>query len=206
MYPNTMLAKLTSEKWCSDINAEIFVERNGKRFQYVLDYLRDGEVTLPITETKEMIICELKYFGVEFDEDKIDEKDMNKSLCMKTLSTFLDDLKDQAIRKSFESKCITLVVGIIKLYFRKGACSLTNRGFLIRLDDFSDEEKTNISELRKSHTDRVIIEGANTYLQNVGFIIAQDWKLHTCNVKNKEQNQMVTSTKQINSKKRRRHL
>ena len=129
-----------------------------------------------------MIICELKYFGVEFDEDKIDEKATNKSLCMKTLSTFLDDLKDEAIQKSFESKCITLAIGIIKLYFREGACSLTNQVFFLLLDDFSNEEKTNIEELRKSHKDQDIIEEANTHLQHVGWKIAEDWRLRECSL------------------------
>jgi hypothetical protein len=36
-YPDTMLASLISERWQEDPTTEIFIDRNGQRFQYVLD-------------------------------------------------------------------------------------------------------------------------------------------------------------------------
>lgn len=68
--PNSMLTRIASKQWHTD-DSEIFIDRNGSRFQYVLDYLRDGRVILPISECKEAIVSELEYYNIDFDEDYI---------------------------------------------------------------------------------------------------------------------------------------
>jgi BTB/POZ domain len=65
-YPDTMLFQSASEIWKEDPEAEIFIPRNGSRFQYVLDYLRDGILSLPSSESEEDILLELEYYGVNF--------------------------------------------------------------------------------------------------------------------------------------------
>ena len=40
-YPNTLLTTIASDRWQKNEDTEIFIERNGLRFQFVLDYLRD---------------------------------------------------------------------------------------------------------------------------------------------------------------------
>ena len=74
MHPNTMLARSASEQWLQNPDAEVFVERDGIRFGYVLDYLRDdGSVILPMTVPKPSFLADLVYYGVEnVDESKID--------------------------------------------------------------------------------------------------------------------------------------
>ena len=52
MHPDTMLARMVSEQWQADPSKEVFIERNGSRFEYVLDYLRDGKVSLPFSVCK----------------------------------------------------------------------------------------------------------------------------------------------------------
>lgn len=49
-HPNTMLARLASETWNGQgkEDEEIFIERDGERFRYVLDFLRHGKVLLPL--------------------------------------------------------------------------------------------------------------------------------------------------------------
>jgi BTB/POZ domain len=47
----------------------IFIERNGARFGFVLDYLRDGSVTLPVTVAKAAFLTDLDYFGVPYSEE-----------------------------------------------------------------------------------------------------------------------------------------
>ena len=73
MHPNTMLAQSASEQWLQNPDAEVFVERDGIRFGYVLDYLRDdGSVILPMTVPKPSFLADLVYYGVEnVDESKI---------------------------------------------------------------------------------------------------------------------------------------
>ena len=73
-YPDTMLARMVSEAWNSDDSGdesdkdkkELFIDRNGERFQYVLDYMRDGsDVSLPVLVSKEGFLKDLEYFGFE---------------------------------------------------------------------------------------------------------------------------------------------
>ena len=42
----------------------IFIDRDGLRFRYVLDYLRDHEINLPMTESREAMHKELEYYGL----------------------------------------------------------------------------------------------------------------------------------------------
>jgi hypothetical protein len=84
-YPDTMLAKNAEEQWHKDPNEEIFIDRNGFRFQFVLDYLRDGKVSLPPTITKASLISDLQYFGVDnIQEDTMDESSLTTALYMKS--------------------------------------------------------------------------------------------------------------------------
>jgi len=80
-YPDMMLTKSASEQWQKDPNAEIFIERNGARFQYVLDFLRDGVVDLPVTESKSALVNELEYFGIDTSNvDAINDSKSSKIL------------------------------------------------------------------------------------------------------------------------------
>jgi hypothetical protein len=72
MHPNTMLARSASEQWQANPGGEIFLERDGDRFKYVLDYLRDdGRVYLPANVFMAAFLADLVYYGIEVDESKI---------------------------------------------------------------------------------------------------------------------------------------
>ena len=89
-FPNTLLARAASKEWRNDddegstttCTASIFIDRDGERFRYVLDYMRDGKVHLPLTESKAALLHELQYFGFE-DVD-------GDSLVNATSSSFLE--------------------------------------------------------------------------------------------------------------------
>ena len=68
MHPQSMLARMVSKQWQEDSCAEIFIERDGSRFKYVLDYLRDGNVLLPVSFAREKLLDEFKYFCIELPE------------------------------------------------------------------------------------------------------------------------------------------
>lgn len=71
-YPKTLMARKISRTWQLNPKASIFIDRNGDRFQYVLDYMRDGEVHLPLSVPKESFILDLEYFGfVDIDPQSI---------------------------------------------------------------------------------------------------------------------------------------
>jgi hypothetical protein len=74
-----MLASLVSERWNNHDDETtgnneaktIKLERNGFRFQFVLDYLRDGTVSLPLTVSKDALLLDFAYFGILVDQTKI---------------------------------------------------------------------------------------------------------------------------------------
>jgi hypothetical protein len=153
MHSNTMLAKSASVNWQKDPEAEIFIERNGIRFQFVLDYLRDGKVTLPVTESKEMLISELEYFGVEYDEEMIDEKFILRSKSLKSISAAMVELQyiiasEDAAHKTIEaqSRIAQYVIDIIKVYVGEGAPSLQKSEFDY-YDHFNEAQKSNYHKL-----------------------------------------------------------
>jgi hypothetical protein len=64
-FPNTMLTRMASETWHQDPQAIMFIERDGQRFRYCLDYMRDGKVHLPLAISREALLAYLEYFGFE---------------------------------------------------------------------------------------------------------------------------------------------
>jgi hypothetical protein len=64
-YPKTMLATSASKQWHENPDGEIFIERDGKRFRLVLDYMRDGRVHLPIRASRDALLLDLEYYGFE---------------------------------------------------------------------------------------------------------------------------------------------
>ena len=90
LFPDTMLSRMVSKTWAHDDDdgrkeeIPIFIERNAERFQYVLDYMRDGQVvSLPVTVSKKGFLKDLEYYGFE----NVDASSV--SLCP-SLSTYLD--------------------------------------------------------------------------------------------------------------------
>lgn len=78
-YPNTMLSRMVSERTCLDKSqdAPLFIDRNADRFQYVLEYMRNGqEISLPITISRDGFLRDLEYFGFEnVDRNRVTVED-----------------------------------------------------------------------------------------------------------------------------------
>ena len=79
IYPDTMLAKLVSKEWNSGSDERlvttkpIFLDRNGYRFKFVLDYMRDQKVVLPYHVSKGELLLDFEYLGLMayVDQDNI---------------------------------------------------------------------------------------------------------------------------------------
>ena len=56
--------------------SEIFIERDGDLFRHVLSYLRDGRVVLPMTASREGLMLELQYYGI----DRVEKGNIDDSL------------------------------------------------------------------------------------------------------------------------------
>jgi BTB/POZ domain len=72
-FPNTMLSMAATDITTNNHDNPIFIERNGYRFQYVLDYKHDGNKMLnflPGSIRKELLFMDLEYFGfVDYKEE-----------------------------------------------------------------------------------------------------------------------------------------
>jgi BTB/POZ domain len=70
LYPHTMLARIAAAAWtggkCHDPSDPVFIDRDGDLFRYVLNYMRNnGEVSLPMTESKQSFLKEMEYYGFD---------------------------------------------------------------------------------------------------------------------------------------------
>ena len=74
-YPDSMLFKIASDTWIhagsGDPEEPIFIERNGTRFEYVLDYMRDNRVCLPQTVPRSQFVLDMEYYGLELQDDHV---------------------------------------------------------------------------------------------------------------------------------------
>ena len=68
-----MLRKITSETWnetdesdADKAQEEIFIERDGATFQFILHYMRDGKVILPLSIPRAQLVSELCSFSSFF--------------------------------------------------------------------------------------------------------------------------------------------
>jgi len=64
-FPSTILVRSASEEWKPESDTPIFLDRDADQFRYVLDYMRNTKVALPLTESKAALVKDLEYYGFE---------------------------------------------------------------------------------------------------------------------------------------------
>jgi hypothetical protein len=194
-HPNTMLANIASEKWQEDPEAEIFIERNGNRFQYVLDYMRDGKVVLPVTESKESVLAELKYFGVEANKSEVSDTSAKRADCVKSYSTVIQDLKDKIEKDHMDYRCARYALDIITTYTDK---VVNVHGYTTEVQSLcfnQNNKKENRRELLKIGSQEVLGKVDN-HLSPLGL------KLRSIGKYNEDANVELVGTARANKKRR----
>ncbi|GFH56364.1 POZ domain-containing protein [Chaetoceros tenuissimus] len=63
-FRGSMLQREASRVWNEGAD-EVFIEGNGHRFQYVLDFMRYRKVTLPSSERNDVFVTEMEYYGLQ---------------------------------------------------------------------------------------------------------------------------------------------
>ena len=126
-HPDTMLSRMVSDTWQTeedgaDDEEGCFIERNGARFAYVLDYMRDGCVSIPGGNsacTKSAMLNELQYFGFgDVDAEAIQVEfshiDAPKYIARLTKDFQLerDDLVRSRDELNSDILCLTIAHGI----------------------------------------------------------------------------------------------
>lgn len=64
-----MLRRISSDAWkesaTNNATDDIFIDRNGARFQYVLDYMRDSRAALPLTIPRSAFVGDLEFLSID---------------------------------------------------------------------------------------------------------------------------------------------
>ena len=164
-HPDTMLARIASEQWQQDPDAEIFIERDGKIFRHVLSFLRDDNVNLPITVSKEMLINELSYYGIDFEEAKIHEKASNIAMCIKSVKNGIEELEKKSrllLAQSLSSKLAAKIIKKFYLSMTEGTLACTFIG-----DDRENAENVE-TLIRILGSKKEVTKEINSHLENYG--------------------------------------
>jgi hypothetical protein len=68
-----MLRKITAGNDSSDPEhgKEIFIERDGERFKFILDCMRNDKVSLALSISRSQFMSDMEYYGIHFNESKI---------------------------------------------------------------------------------------------------------------------------------------
>ncbi len=187
IHPNSMLAKSASDQWQEDPEAEIFMEGDGTRFRYVMDYLRHRSVSLPPNETKEALVKEMEYYGIDVDEDAIDDTAMHKAKSVDSMGIAMMDLsknivnlkskfvaeKDDSDKAEVKYRCGVLARDYIKVYLLKLALPDYRKGqsydvvFELNRDDEARKNIEALNLLVNCNHEKVRKE-VNVHLRSVG--------------------------------------
>jgi hypothetical protein len=171
-HPDSMLAKCICKKWRADPTVESFIDRNGTRFQYVLDYMRDGEVILPITETKEAVLAELAYFGIEADAKKVNDSGARHVGCVDSYNNALNDLQNKIARDEIEYRSKKLALDIIIRFtgevVTSRSCTSEPIQISFRNKVVSSDSRDNLSDLFQMNKVEQISKAVNRQLNPLG--------------------------------------
>jgi hypothetical protein len=112
----TMLKKLVSDKWTAGHDEEsIFIDRDGERFKYILDWYRDGKIIVPKTVALDAVKSDAEFFGLP--ENAIIEKELPVDSCDKLLSVLSDGAKYlEKLNATFDESVLEKTVSIIAIW------------------------------------------------------------------------------------------
>lgn len=113
-YPSCMLSTICSKTWVQadagtatvkEAAEEIFIDRNGQRFQYVLDYMRDSRVELPLSIPRSQFVTDMEFFGLDYKEESIILSPANARELFHSLSCYRDYFtsKSEEIEAGYKS-------------------------------------------------------------------------------------------------------
>ena len=113
-YPNSMLYSLASGKWNEDpCSSEIFIERDGERFKYCLDFLRDRKAVLPLAVAKKVFLNDLEYYGIEVDgEHPVEYAHEDKEFEQAVSLVLIDKWTEEALRATVHGLSFKLAVAM----------------------------------------------------------------------------------------------
>ena len=96
----------------------LFIERDGDRFKFCLDYMRDGGIIgLPPTVSKEALLQDLAYYGFQdVDPSGISIEEPTVKACYQRIISLADDFGHKAWDAEKNSKAMELVAHLLRFY------------------------------------------------------------------------------------------
>lgn len=166
LHSDTMLARSASTQWHKDRDSDIFIDRDGTLFNYVLKYLRDIKTSVPLTISKNDLLNELAYYGVkDVVKESIDDSESQNFLAVKYFNKGGQVMRDALIKTRSEASdlntkkcCLLVVADCIETYMLEGnhleRWNFTKNAFIDRSSDdyfgvVYDTKKTSIEICNK---------------------------------------------------------
>ena len=101
IHPHCLLSKEADKPKHQDNPDEpIFIDRDGSRCKYVLDWMRDNQVVIPATVSKKALLNELHVYGF----DSVDESTIDDSEFLPTLSSLYFEHVDRLKKEGEETR------------------------------------------------------------------------------------------------------
>ena len=172
LHSDTMLARSASTQWHKDRDSEIFIDRDGTLFNYVLKYLRDIKISVPLTISKNDLLNELAYYGVkDVVKESIDDSESQSFHAVKYFNKGGQVMRDTLIRTRSEASdlntkrcCLLVVADCIETYMHEGnhveRLNFTKNVFI---DSLSDDYFAVVYDTRETS-----IEICNKHLFKLG--------------------------------------
>jgi hypothetical protein len=146
-YPESLLAKSLSEQWKEgDPNAEILIEGDGERFQYVLAFMQGA--VFDVTDVSSDELSELfEFYGIEIDDEdneEINQEEINKVYedTHALMEAFLITCKENDPRKNATADLLDRKPISIVVKERKGKsfldCNKLLSSFCVEKEDYCD--------------------------------------------------------------------
>ncbi|KAL3933795.1 MAG: hypothetical protein SGARI_003626 [Bacillariaceae sp.] len=129
-----MLCRIVSELWQKDEDNKdkpIFIERDGHRFRYVLDYMRDGKATLSVGKesvSKQSLLEELTYFGFQDVNPKSITVDIPVCDISKCVDGMAEDFKAKHATKILQRDQLNLEIACMAVAHACAAQRLSHGG------------------------------------------------------------------------------
>jgi hypothetical protein len=144
-HEDTMLAKMISKKWHKGINEEpLFIDRDGERFRFILDWYRDSRIIEPRTIGIEAIKSDALFFGLPVDaiiEETQSVYDYASSLSenvqrLRRLRLNLAEVKSKNLANCAAIKTEAFAIWVVDQMLEKITLNGISKKVIIRLMDY----------------------------------------------------------------------
>ena len=130
MLKSTALGRMCSDMWQHDAQAVIFIDRDGENFRHVLQYLRYGHVSLPLSISKSAFLQDMDFYGISVpqgsvtDDSVVDDSKANLQAANR-LITLGHECHARASELMAERECVIVAYECFKEYVRTGSLAVT---------------------------------------------------------------------------------